>query len=252
MKDSRCLTGHSFALGLSLLILSVLVVQPDTSGDAPLSEKSQPMKSKSIQYRDEDLVSLADIAPDIRIDLAFAREDHPFGQKYYRNNVAYVRYGFARKLAEAQKRFAEKGYQLKIWEAYRPFVVQVKMFEAVGGQGDWVSDPYKSSGKKTHVRAAAVDCTLLDKDGKELAMPTPYLDFHNGSEKMKHSYQKLPLEVLANRKLLKDVMISCDLEPYSGEWWHYQDTEWAKYPVIESEEYPEMHKHLLVNELCKK
>ena len=125
------------------------------------------------------------------------------------------------------------------------------MFEAVGKNPNWVSDPYQSSGKKTHVRAVAVDCTLIDAQGNELAMPTPYLDFKNGAKKMKHNYLLLSDEVLANRKLLRQTMQKHGMEFYSGEWWHYQDKEWSKYPILTMEDIPEIHKALLVDELLK-
>jgi len=203
-------------------------------------------------FQATDLVSLAEIDPSIRIEMQFATADHPFGRRFYRSNVAYLRYGTARKLAAVQEELRHKGLGLKIWDAYRPFVVQEALFYAAGGNGLWVSDPHRSSGKKTHVRGVAVDCTIIDASGNELEMPTPYLDFENGSERMNHTYRDLPPNVLANRRLLKETMMAHGMELYTGEWWHYQDRDWARYPIISLDEFPEVHQELLVEALLSR
>jgi D-alanyl-D-alanine dipeptidase len=196
-----------------------------------------------------DLVSISEIDPTIEVVLGLASAENPLGIKAYRGQHAYLRRGTAVKVAAVQSDLREKGLGLRIWAAYRPFVVQVEMFRAAGENPNHISDPYRPSGKKTHVRAVAVDCTLVDEEGTELPMPTPYLDFKNGAEKMKHRYSDLPEEVLANRQTLKEAMSARGMEPYSGEWWHYQDTDWADYDVIKVGEFPEIHKILLVEEL---
>lgn len=204
------------------------------------------------EYNDLDLVSISKTAPEIEVDLRLARTDHPFRKSFYRENESYLRYGTLKKLRAVQADLAEQGLRLRIWCGYRPFSVQVEMYYLAGGNGDWVSDPFRSSGKKTHVRGVAIDCTLVDSEGNELAMPTPYLDFEHGAERMKHSYIQLPEEVLANRKLLKETMMKHGMEPYSGEWWHYQDVDWAKYPIIRFEDFPDIHREFLVPELYEK
>ena len=201
---------------------------------------------------DLELVPVSQTAPEIEVDLRLHRTDHPFKKKFYRNNEAYLRSGTLKKLQAVQNELEKQGLHLRIWSAYRPFSVQVEMYYLAGGNGDWVSDPFRSSGKKTHVRAVAVDCTLVDSEGKEVAMPTPYLDFENGAERMKHGFRDLPEEVLANRKLLKETMIKHGMEPYSGEWWHYQDADWQKYPIIQFGDFPEIHREMLVPELFDK
>lgn len=221
-------------------------------GNTQHPRKMAPVMTPTPLFEDTDMVSLAEVDPSIVIDLAFTSTDNAFGEKYYRSNTAYLRYGFAKKICRAQKEFQKKGLRLKIWAAYRPFIAQLQMFRAVKGQGNWVSDPWRETGKKTHVRGAAIDCTLIDEEGNELEMPTPYLDFWGGAEKMKHSYTNLPKEVIENRKLLKETMIACGLEPYRGEWWHYQDSQWGKYPIIGREDEPQIHQRLLVDELLDK
>lgn len=198
-----------------------------------------------------NLVLLTDWVSDLVVEMPYASETNPFGRRFYRAELPYIRYGTALKIARVQRAFVEHGLRLKVWDTYRPFPVQVAMFHAVGGNGDWVSDPYQSSGKKTHVRGVAIDCTLVDRQGAELAMPTPYVDFKNGAERMKHSYSDLPREVLDNRRMLRETMIACGLEPYEGEWWHYQDVDWADYPILKASDVPEIHRALLVADLLE-
>ncbi len=215
------------------------------------NDASQPPSgAQGASHRDEEMVSLGVLDPTFIIDNPLASDSaNAFHYRFFSASDAYLRYGFAKKLIAAQQDFQQRGLRLKIWAAYRPFAVQVKMFELVGRNSDWVSDPYNDSGKKTHVRGAAVDVTLVDAQGNELAMPTPYLDFKAWHEKMKHGYMKLPKNVIENRELLNSVMLEHGLEAYAGEWWHYQDPEWASYPVIEKTEYPAIHRRILVDEL---
>lgn len=235
---------------------------PDSHAPGSALSPSQPELSPAVdttppasttaaaQYQDADLVPLGTLDPTLLIEIPLASPDNPFRYQFFKENEAYLRYGTAKKLLAAQEDFRSRGLRLKIWSAYRPFAVQVKMWE-IFPNPDWISDPYRDTGKKAHVRAVAVDVTLVDEAGNELVMPTPYLDFEHGHERMKHSFTKLPKEVLANRKLLLEVMTAHGLEPFAGEWWHYQDTEWASYPVITPADFPQVDEAILVGEMVR-
>ena len=262
MKDVTELNRIGFTLAagwlLTFLGCGETVYQPAKQSRPPTpiptvaaAPTRTPPEMKPKVKKDSDLVSLAEVDPTIQVDLRLVGSNHPFGRAFYRDNIAYLRFGTAKKLKRAQEDLRKQGLGLKIWDAYRPFAVQVAMFEAAGGNGNWVSDPYRTSGKKTHVRAVAVDCTLVDTEGNELPMPTAYLDFAGGAKKMKHAYNDLPADVLANRQKLKETMIACGMEPYQGEWWHYQDEAWANYPILTMDDFPEIHRALLVEELLK-
>lgn len=201
--------------------------------------------------RETDLVLLSDLEPTLRIELKLAGRDNPLGRKFYRGNLAYLRYGTAQKVIAAHTSLRKMRLGLKIWSAYRPFAVQEQLFLVFGRNEDWISDPYQPTGKKTHVRAVAVDCTLVDDTGAELPMPTTYLDFIHSSDRMKQSFKDLPEEILGNRKLLLETMTAHGMEPYEEEWWHYQDSDWAQYPIIRSDAIAEVHEALLVDELLE-
>ncbi len=93
---------------------------------------------------------------------------------------------------------------------------------------DYVADPAKGS---RHNRGAAVDLTLIDrKTGVELAMPTPYDDF---TPRARHDFNDLPAVVIANRALLRDIMVKHGFEPLPSEWWHYDFKGWERFELMD-------------------
>ena len=79
----------------------------------------------------------------------------------------------------------------------------------------YVANPSKGS---IHNRGGAVDITLIDFNGKELDMGTSF-DFF-GVE-AGHGYLNLSPEILANRQLLKKIMMENGFNSLDSEWWHY-------------------------------
>ena len=116
-----------------------------------------------------------------------------------------------------------KGLGLKIWDGYRPRSVQYRMWEIVPDPR-YVADPNIGS---SHNRGGAVDLTIVDFSTKEeLTMPTAF-DFF-GVE-AHHEYMDHPLQVIANRELLKNLMTNVGgFSIYPEEWWHY------KYPLSDN------------------
>ncbi len=90
----------------------------------------------------------------------------------------------------------------------------------------YVGHPQKGS---VHNRGAAVDLTLVDAEGQELAMPTGFDDF---TEKAHLDYRDLSDKVLAHRELLLSSMVAQGFTPFITEWWHYNDADAASYPLL--------------------
>src|SRR5262249_12042230 len=123
-----------------------------------------------------------------------------------------------------QAKLEKQGLGLKVWDCYRPVSVQKKLWERVPDDR-YVANPVKGS---RHNRGASVDLTIVDKNGKELAMPTPYDEF---SDRSHRDYMDLSPEVLKNRNPLKDVM---EAEVFIGlptEWWHFDDPDWRSFAL---------------------
>lgn len=173
---------------------------------------------------DEDLVDVEKVCKGVLIDVIYAREDNVFKKIFYPAAKCYLRRKVAHKLLSVHQELEKLGLGLKIFDGYRPLSVQ-KLFWDFCPDPRYVGDP--SIGSK-HNRGAAVDVTLVDIHGKELQMPTAIDDF---TEKAHRDYDELPQKVIANRQLLEDVMVSKGFIPLSTEWWHFDDSEWEKYPL---------------------
>ncbi len=78
---------------------------------------------------DDEYVLVKKYIPDIYVELRYATENNFTGVKIYDFTDAYLRYGTVKKLANVQKEFKEQRYSLKIWDAYRPFEAQKKLWE---------------------------------------------------------------------------------------------------------------------------
>ena len=109
----------------------------------------------------------------------------------------------------------KRGYQLKIFDAYRPVKYQKYLYDKF--PGDYVSNP--QTGSIPHCRGVAVDLTLIDKDGNELEMGTKFDDF---SDKAHHGSKDISIKAQKNRLILLSIMISSKWDFYHKEWWHYQ------------------------------
>jgi D-alanyl-D-alanine dipeptidase len=121
-------------------------------------------------------------------------------------------------VAKVAEELRKKKLLLKLWDCYRPLSVQ-KLFWALVPDPRYVADPRTGS---RHNRGTAVDVTLADAEGRELAMPTGFDDF---SPRAGHGETDLPAAVLANRRLLTETMQKAGFRPLQSEWWHYDDSE---------------------------
>jgi len=163
---------------------------------------------------DTTFVNLKDFSSEFVLDMRYATENNFLKAKVYECAECYLRYKTVKKLIEANEKFKKLGYSIKLFDCYRPLDIQKRMWEIVSNP-IYVADPKKGS---IHNRGAAVDITLVDKNGVEVDMGTGF--DHFGKEAA-HSYQDLSKLVLANRKLLKTVMESCSFKTFPSEWWHY-------------------------------
>lgn len=178
-----------------------------------------------------EFVAVRALIPDIVEDLRYACDGNFTGQTIYTFRTAWLRRGTAEKLARAQAMLKERGFRLKIWDAFRPLEAQYKMWE-VCPDDDYVADPTRGGCSK-HNRGCAVDVTLLTLDGEEAEMPTGFDDFTGAARR---DADCPSAAARAHSELLEAVMTACGFVPYVGEWWHFNDSE--LYP-LEREFLPE-------------
>ena len=157
-------------------------------------------------------------------DIKYASADNFLKTQVYDCAECYLRMKTVRNLIEANNEFLQLGYRIKIYDCYRPLAIQKKMW-AIMPDADYVADPKRGS---IHNRGGAVDITLVDLDGVELDMGTAF--DHFGPEAA-HAFKKLPKNVLANRKMLKEIMLRHNFRAFKSEWWHYNLAESIKDPL---------------------
>ncbi len=132
---------------------------------------------------------------------------YPCASCYLRNEVAVALYA-------AQLEARKMGYSLVIFDCYRPYPIQKKMFELVNNP-DYVAHPGKGS---KHNKGCAVDVSLAQADGKMLDMGTEFDDF---TEAAHYANSAINSTERSNRKRLRDIMTNAGFMPYEKEWWHF-------------------------------
>lgn len=132
---------------------------------------------------------------------------YPCARCYLRPEVGYA-------LIKAGRYAESKNLKLVIYDCYRPYGYQQKMYDIVNDPR-YVAPPGKGS---NHNRGAAVDLTLADKDGKILDMGNKFDDF---SQLSHYASPHISAAAQRNRKLLRKIMVRAGFVPYNNEWWHF-------------------------------
>lgn len=195
---------------------------PPVTTPAPtetLPEITQP------EPQDDAFVRVLDYIPDMAVELRYATEHNFTGQRIYDFSQVWLRYGTVKKLMAVQEELRQQGLSLKLWDGFRPPSAQFRLWEAFP-DSKYVSDPHK--GFSSHSRGNTVDITLVDAGGKELEMPSGFDDFSALADR---DYSDCPQEAAENAKLLEQLMLRHGFKAYSGEWWHFTDTQ--AYPVAQ-------------------
>ena len=177
---------------------------------------------------DDEYVLVNKYIPDIYVELMYATDNNFTGVRIYGFTDAYLRYGTVKKLANVQKELKEQGYSLKIWDAYRPFEAQQKLWE-VYPDPNYVANP--ADGMKKHNLGGTVDITIVAADGSIIPMPTEFDDF---SLKADRNYSDIDNEEAVNNvMILQNAMENNGFTGYQGEWWDYSDT--VEYEAVDFE-----------------
>lgn len=142
------------------------------------------------------------------------------------------------------KALLPNGFNFKIWDGYRTLKVQKILYddyyERLKAQHPdftheklcqmveiFVSPPsHDPLFPAPHNTGGAVDLTIIDADGRELQMGTPFDEF---TEQSFTNHFKEG-EFYDNRMMFKEIMGKVGFANYFEEWWHYSygDQEWAK------------------------
>jgi len=105
---------------------------------------SNPSSGKATD--DSEFVDIKSVIPTVVIDLRYAGSNNVAHRPIYPPGTpALVRASVARRLAVAQEYLREKGYGLKIWDAYRPQATQEKLWQTTHNRS-FVADPKEGRG----------------------------------------------------------------------------------------------------------
>lgn len=174
----------------------------------------------------QGLVELVKLDDSLVIDIKYATTDNFTGKKIYTTPMCLIHKNVAQKLINANNEFKALGYRIKVFDAYRPYSAQQVLWDAAQDKS-YVANPKNGS---VHNRGAAIDITLVDKDGKEIPMPSGYDEF---SKRSHLNYNECSQELIGNRELLGKIMVKYGFKRISKEWWHFDDVDAQKYPILD-------------------
>lgn len=163
----------------------------------------------------------------VRVDLRYASERNFVGRDLYspldcawlhRDGAA----GLEASLAWLKARRPDLG--LLVLDALRPQRVQVELWNALAGTDlqMYLANPERGS---IHSFGMALDITLVDRDGRELDMGTPFDDLtelsHPAKEAQFLAGGALHAAHIAHRELLRAAMREGGFAGINTEWWHF-------------------------------
>lgn len=221
-------------LRFSYLVLIVLALACHSQSTKPhistLSDLPLAMDTSMIFKPTPQLIPLEDgwadleeLDSSILLDIKYATVENFVGEKLYDCGRCILREQVARAILHAQRILQEDNMGLLLYDCYRPLSVQKSLW-AKKPDARYVTPPDKGS---MHNRGAAVDVTLVTREGRPLDMGTDY-DFF-GWEAY-HTNTTLPDSILQRRHLLKEVMKEVGFRAIRTEWWHYSYEE-SNYPL---------------------
>lgn len=177
------------------------------------------------------LVDVLPLHPAFRADIRYATKDNFFGKAVYAEARCLLRPQVAARMVKAQTWLDQHhpGHGLLFKDCYRPHSVQFILWDAVKGtdQARYVANPHGKVGS-IHSYGAAVDLTLVDREGRELDLGTPY-DFLGRLAEPRHEAEYLkngqltPAQV-ENRRILRQAMkVGGGMHTIPNEWWHFDE-----------------------------
>ncbi len=205
--------------------------------------------STCIGQLNNGFVYLKDHIPFLQVELRYATAENFMGRPVdgYSSAHSAGTYALAIALQRAQKKLNALGYQLKIFDAYRPqravddFVRWAKLPQDTLKKRRYYPEIDKKhlfakgyiAQRSGHSRGSTVDLTIThlhgQSSGQEVDMGGSW-DFFG--ERSHYGFSELTPDQKENRKRLREVMISVGFIPYEKEWWHF---------TLKNEPYPDTY-----------
>jgi len=173
------------------------------------------------------LIEITQNSHPVVLELLYATDKNFTGKTIYKNPRCFLHEKAMPLFEKAVLLADQQEYKLKIFDTFRPKQAAQALWDFCPNP-IYVADPQKGS---NHTRGIAIDLNLIDKDGHELDMGTPFDDFTDES----HHSAVLPPEIAHNRYMLLGIMMNAGWDFYDKEWWHYQLFSPRDYPLIEDD-----------------
>lgn len=207
-------------------------------------------------------VSVTDVVPDAILEIRYYSSYNFIGERIpgYEQPIAMLTHQAADSLKVVSDELLQKGYRLKIFDAYRPQCAVDFFMEWAADTTDVRMQDYfypeltKSvlipqgyiAEKSGHTRGSTIDLTLFDMNTeKEVDMGCTFDYFGVAShpdvlpEQEIGAYRPITQEQYDNRMILREAMLAHGFKPYECEWWHF---------TLENEPFPETYFTFPVNE----
>lgn len=190
------------------------------------------------------LINVVSKDSSLRLDIRYSSVNNFVGKDLYGEfSSCYLQKDVAEKLVRAHSLLRSRFpyYRFLIFDGARPVSIQQLMWDSVAlpplERQKYLSNPGNFS---LHNFGAAVDLTIVDEDGRELDMGTPYDYFgteaHPRNEGRMYAEGKLSATQIMNRELLRSVMREAGFTGIETEWWHFNSCSRAKaleiYPLV--------------------
>lgn len=179
--------------------------------------------SPSVEPKESEMVRVLDYIPDIYVDLRYSGENNLAGTSIYNYTDAYLRYGTVKKLAKVQDELRKDDLSLVIWDAYRPYNMQHKLFMILP---ECATDP--KNGKYTNFNTGGtLSLAIVNADGSALPLPS---DFDESGSAADRDFSDVSAKRSKYAKLLDELMLANGFEQYlTTKWYRYTDSK--SYPI---------------------
>ena len=229
----------------SIILAAILVFSISSCGT---QHKLAAGEGRSVNPADPSgFVVLTDVVPDVILEIRYYSTFNFVGTRVdgYEEPVALITREAAVALKGVSDEMMARGYRLKIWDTYRPQMAVDHFCRWGENVADTLTKrwfyPYLDKDvvfeegyiarRSGHSRGSVVDLTLVDmKTGRDVDMGYGFDWF--GIESHPDHTEGLTPEQIANRMLLRDVMVRHGFKPIAEEWWHF---------LLENEPYPDTY-----------
>lgn len=200
-------------------------------------------------------VLITDVVPDAILEIRYFSSYNFIGERIpgYEQPIAMLTRQAADSLKAVSDDLLQKGYRLKIFDAYRPQCAVDFFMEWAADTTDVRMQDYfypeldKSvlipqgyiAEKSGHTRGSTIDLTLFDmKTEREVDMGCTFDYFGVAShpdvlpKQEIGAYRPINQEQYDNRMILREAMLAHGFKPYDCEWWHF---------TLENEPFPDTY-----------